>query len=137
MVCQSRINDQDRLFVKCNYYFREWYNSSYIFYLLQLCECMLSCFSYVWLFATSWTEACQAPLSMEFSGQEYCSGLSFPLPGDLPDPGIEPSLLHLLHWQVSSLPLAPPGKPYQSKLFVKYKYCIVLLISIVLFQRMV
>ena len=41
------------------------------------------------LFVTSWTVAGQAPLSMEFSRQEYCSGLSFPPPGDLPDPGLE------------------------------------------------
>ena len=37
-----------------------------------------------------WTVACQAPLSMGFSRQEYWSGLPFPSPGDLPDPGIEP-----------------------------------------------
>ena len=37
-----------------------------------------------------WTVAHQAPLSMEFSRQEYWSGLPFPFPGDLPDPGIEP-----------------------------------------------
>ena len=41
-------------------------------------------------FVTSWTVACQAPLSMGFSRQEYWSGWSFPSPGDLPDPGIEP-----------------------------------------------
>ena len=41
------------------------------------------------LFATPWTVGCQAPLSMEFSTQEYWSGLPFPTPGDLPDPGIE------------------------------------------------
>ena len=40
--------------------------------------------------ATPWTIACQAPLSMGFSRQEYWSGLPFPSPGDLPDPGIEP-----------------------------------------------
>ena len=40
--------------------------------------------------ATPWTGACQAPLSMGFSRQEYWSGLPFPSPGDLPDPGIEP-----------------------------------------------
>ena len=45
--------------------------------------------SRVQLFATLWTVACQAPLSMEFSRQEYWSGLPFPPPGDLPDPGIE------------------------------------------------
>ena len=51
---------------------------------------MLSCFSRVRLFATLWIIACQAPLSMEFSKQEYWNGLPFPSPGDLPDPGIEP-----------------------------------------------
>ena len=40
--------------------------------------------------ATPWTIARQAPLSMEFSRQEFWSGLPFPSPGDLPDPGIEP-----------------------------------------------
>ena len=42
---------------------------------------------------TSWTVACQAPLSTEFSRQEYWSGLPFPPSGDLPDPGIEPKSL--------------------------------------------
>ena len=51
--------------------------------------------SHVWLFATPWTVACQAPLSMEFSGQEYWSGLPFPPPGDLSHPGIEPLSLAL------------------------------------------
>ena len=46
--------------------------------------------SRVQLFATPWTVAHQAPPSMEFSRQEYWSGLPFPSPGDLPDPGIEP-----------------------------------------------
>ena len=40
--------------------------------------------------ANPWTVACQGPLSMEFSCQEYGSGLPFPSPGDLPDSGIEP-----------------------------------------------
>ena len=48
-------------------------------------------FSHVQLFATPWTVAHQAPPSMGFSRQEYWSGLPFPSPGDLPDPGIEPS----------------------------------------------
>ena len=42
------------------------------------------------LFVTPWTVASQAPLSKGFSRQEYWSGLPFPPPGDLPDPGIEP-----------------------------------------------
>ena len=46
-------------------------------------------FSRVRLSATPWTVAFQAPLSMEFSKQEYWSGLPFPFPGDLPDSGIE------------------------------------------------
>ena len=46
--------------------------------------------SRVWLFVIPWTEAYQAPPSTEFSRQEYWSGLSFPSPGDLPNPGIEP-----------------------------------------------
>ena len=49
---------------------------------------------------TPWTIARQAPLSMEFSRQEYWSGLPFPFPGNLPDPGIEPGFLAL---QVDSL----------------------------------
>ena len=46
--------------------------------------------SRVRLFATPWTVACQAPLSMGFSRQEYWSGLPFPSPGDLLNPEIEP-----------------------------------------------
>ena len=46
--------------------------------------------SSVQLLVTPWTVAYQAPLSMGFSRQEYWSGLPFPSPGDLPDPGIEP-----------------------------------------------
>ena len=54
---------------------------------------MLSCFSRVQLCATLWTVARQAPLSTGFSREEYWSGLPFPPPGDLPDPGIEPTSL--------------------------------------------
>ena len=54
---------------------------------------------------TPWTAACQAPLSMGFSGQEHWSGLPFPPPGDLPDPGIEPES------PADSLSSEPPGKP--------------------------
>ena len=50
---------------------------------------MLSGLSRVQLFVASWTVAHQAPLSMEFSGREYWSEWPFPLPGDLPEPGIE------------------------------------------------
>ena len=51
---------------------------------------------------------CQTPLSMEFSRQEYWSGLPFPSPGDLPDPGIKPRSPAL---QTDSLPSKPPRKP--------------------------
>ena len=54
---------------------------------------MLSCFSCVRLCVTPWTVAHQAPLSMAFSRQEYWSSLTFPLPEDLPDPGMEPTSL--------------------------------------------
>ena len=64
---------------------------------------------------TPWTVAHQAPLSMEFSRQEYWSGLPWPSPGDPPDSGIEHTSLCLLHWQVSCLPLVPPGKPQYEK----------------------
>ena len=57
---------------------------------------------------TPWTVACQAPLSLEFSRQEYWSGLPFPSPGDLPNLGIEPGSPELQ--ADSSLP-EPPGKP--------------------------
>ena len=55
---------------------------------LSACVCAKS-FSHVWLFATLWTVAHQASLSIGFSKQEYWSGLSCPSPGDLPDPEIE------------------------------------------------
>ena len=59
--------------------------------ILKISPCMhAKLLSRVHLFATPWTVACQVPLSMRFSRQEYWSGLSCPPPGDLPDPGIEP-----------------------------------------------
>ena len=73
---------------------------------------VLSHFSHVQLFVTPWTVTCQAPLSMEFSRQEYWSGLLFPSPGDLSDLGAKLCFLYLLHWQVGSLPLASPGKSW-------------------------
>ena len=74
-------------------------------------------------FATPWTVACLAPLSMGFSRQEYWSGLSFPSPGDHLDPGIEPmspalqaDFLPLSHWvsrQQISMPLTKTKTPKQ------------------------
>ena len=57
--------------------------------LICVCACMLNPFSRVWLFATTWNAAQQAPLSMGFPRQEHCSGLPFPSPQDLPDPGVK------------------------------------------------
>ena len=62
--------------------------------------------SHVRLFATPWTVAHQVPLSVEFSRQEYWSGLPFPSAGDLPEPGIEP-LSPALQANLSK----PPGAP--------------------------
>ena len=61
--------------------------------------------------ATLWTVAHQAPLSMGFSRQEYYNGLPFPLPGDLPDPGIESVSPVSPALQVDSLLAEPLGKP--------------------------
>ena len=66
--------------------------------------------SHVRLFETPWTVAHQAPLSIEFSRQEYWSGLPFPSLWDLPNPGIEPRSPAL---QADSFPSEPPGKPPQ------------------------
>ena len=64
--------------------------------------------SHVQLFANTWPVAYQASLCMGFSRQENWSGLPFPSPGDLPDPGIEPRFPTL---QVDALPSDPPGEP--------------------------
>ena len=61
------------------------------------------------LFATPWTVAHQVPPSMEFSRQEYWSGLPFPSPGDLPDPGTESGFPAL---QADALLSEPPRKPH-------------------------
>ena len=61
------------------------------------------------LFVTPWTVAQQAPPSLGFSRPEYWSGLLFPSPGDLPDPGIEPRSPVL---QADALTSEPPGKPF-------------------------
>ena len=72
---------------------------------LALCAWSLSC---VQLFVMPWTVICQTPLSMEFSRQEYWTGLPCPPPEDLPNPGIKPRSPIL---QADSLPSEPPAKP--------------------------
>ena len=71
----------------------------------------LSRFSHVQLCETLGTVACQAPLSMGFSSQEYWCGLLFPSPGDLPDPGIEPEFPASPALAGGFFTTEPPGKP--------------------------
>ena len=86
---------------------------------ISVLVCVCVSLSGVWLFATPWTVAHQAPLSMEFSRQEYSSGLLLLSPGDLPNPGIKPGfptlqqiLYHLSHQ--GSLNISPSNE--QSRL---------------------
>ena len=76
-------------------------------------SCVFSCSVVSRLFVTPWTLASQAPLSKEFSRQEYWSwvGLPFPTPGHLPDPGIEPESLASPAMTGRFSATAPPGKP--------------------------
>ena len=76
-------------------------------YLVYVCVCVLS---RVWLFATPWTIAYWAPLSMGLPKQEYWSGVPFPSPGDLPDPGSEPKSLASPASAGGFITTAPPGK---------------------------
>ena len=75
---------------------------------------MLGCFRHVQLFVTLLIVACQAPLSMGFSRQEYWSGLLYPPPGDLPDEGIKPMSCAAPALHVDSLPLSHQGSPINS-----------------------
>ena len=74
---------------------------------------MFSCSIMSNIFATSWTVACQASLSMGFPRQEYQSGLSFPSLGDLPDWGIKPESPKVAGQFFTT---EPPGKPFYSAL---------------------
>ena len=97
--------------------------------ILQLCLELIpkyACFRIVWkwksfnciqLYATPWTGACQAPLSMEFHRQIYWSELPFPPPGDLPNPAIEPRSPTL---QEDVLPSEPQGNPRMLYLALQY-----------------
>ena len=69
-------------------------------------------YSHVQIFVTLWTVAHQAPLSMGFPRKEYWSGLLCLPPGDLPNPGAEPTSPVSPALQADSLPTEPPGKPY-------------------------
>ena len=72
---------------------------------------MLSHFSHARLFANLGATACQAPLSMEFSGQEYWSVLPCQPPGDFSNSGVKPSSPVSPALKADSLPTEPPGKP--------------------------
>ena len=78
--------------------------------------------NHIRLIETTRTVACQAPLSREFSRQEYRSGLPFPAPGDLPDPGIELASLVSPALEVGSLPLRHLGRSIQN-LHIACSWC--------------
>ena len=82
---------------------------------------MLSCFSHVQLFATLWTIALQASLSMGFSRQEYWSRLPCPPPGDVSDPGIKHVSPESLALQADSLLLSHQGSPSYITQFLPHK----------------
>ena len=78
-----------------------------------MCLCV-NCFSRVHLFVTPWTVAHQVSLSMGFSRQEYWSGLLLPSPGNLPDPGIEPTSPVSPKLAGGFFTTEPPGKPLEA-----------------------
>ena len=86
--------------------------SEWIYLCEALCDSKNLSFPFVWIFATPWTVAQQAPLSMGFPRQEYWSGLPCPPPGDLPNPGSEPKSPAL---QAGSLHSESPGKSFSFK----------------------
>ena len=73
--------------------------------------------------ATPWTLAHQAPLSMGFPRQEYCSGLLFPIPRDLPNPGIETQSPILADGYFT---IEPPGKPLANVDYSSVQLCIII-----------
>ena len=94
--------------IKCEMFFNKYTRSRKVLMsslIFNVCT-YVKVVSCVQVFATPWTVAHQATLSMGFSRQEYWSGLPFPSPGDLPKPGIEPMSPTL---QANSLPSEPPG----------------------------
>ena len=82
--------------------------------------------SHVRLFITLWIIACQAPMSKGFLGKNTGVGCHALLQGIFPIQGLNLALLHLLHWQASSLPLAPPGKPRDHNVFSQKIWVLIL-----------
>ena len=87
---------------------------SFLFFHMNVCACVPSCFSRIWLFVTLWTVAYQASRSTGFSRQEYRSGLPCPPPGDL----LDPWLLCLLDCKRILYPLRHQGSPFH--MYVSY-----------------
>ena len=79
-----------------------------------VCVMYVQSFSRVQLFAATWTVVHQAPLSETFSRQKYWTGLPFPTPGDLPDPGIEAASLMSPALAGRFFTTVPAGKPSTS-----------------------
>ena len=99
-----------------------FYTSDPLLCLYEMPKCLNLCvvvwsLSHVRLFATPWTLAHQAPLSMGFPKQEHWSGMLFPSPGDLPNPGIQ-SVFPA--WQAASLLLSHPGSQSESLAIDKF-----------------
>ena len=93
-----------------NYWFLFSWSIRYIIHYIFLCVLLLSHVRHI---ATPLTVACQVPLSTEFSRQEYWSGFLCPPPGDLPNPGIEPTSL-MSPALGKFFTTEPPGKPFPS-----------------------
>ena len=97
-------------------------------YTLCVCVCVCVCvvcpwsLSQVQLFANPWTIAHQAPLSMRFPRKEYWSGLPLLWQEIFPTQGSNPCLLHLLHWQLDSLPLQTRTQPTSTNSFEENIY---------------
>ena len=89
-----------------NYFLCSWssFRTDYMLLEVPCVSHMVWLISRVWLFMTPWTAACQTPLSLGLSRQEYWSGLLFPSPGDLLEPGIEPRCPTLQAASLSSEP---------------------------------
>ena len=92
------------------------------------CQASKQSLSHIRLFVIPWTVVYQASLSMGFSRQEYWSGLLFPSPGDLPDPGIKPRSPAL---QADALPSEPPGKASCQCMAKPIQYCKVITLQLI------
>ena len=88
-LCPCKSFDDEKHYPHSKWFFLSFFSFKWIVYFIPV----PNCFSHVWLCATLWTVACQAPLSMGFCRQEYWNGLPCPPPGDRPDPRIEPMSL--------------------------------------------